>query len=109
MIDKCSKEETDANTMQYMIATIEGKDIFLHEAEWVLNNKTFIPTGKLVSHKDGCTMNNVIENLELVEENKDYGDLHQGSNKIFHEENYKKYDEYIKKHFPDIHNVLFNK
>lgn len=109
MVDKLSQKEMDANSMQYMIATIEGKDIFLHEAEWVLNNKTFIPTGKLVYHIDGNSMNNVIENLGLVEENKDCGDLHQCSNKVFHEENYKKYEEYIKKHFPDIHNVLFNK
>jgi len=102
-----SKKEVEANTMQYMVATIEGKDIFLQEAEWVLNSKKPIPTGKLIAHKDGNTMNNSVDNLVVVDENEQYGDLHQRSNKIFHEENYKNNEQYIEKHFPDIHNVLF--
>ena len=102
-----SQKEIQANTMKYMVATIEGKDIFLQEAEWVLNNKKPIPTGKLVAHKDGDTLNNSVDNLAVVDENEEYGDLHQRSNKVFHEENYKDNEQYIEKHFPDIYNVLF--
>ena len=67
-----SQKEVEANTMQYMIATIEGKDIFLQEAEWVLNNKKPIPTGKLIAHKNGDTTNNSVDNLEVVDENEQY-------------------------------------
>ena len=104
-----SQQELQANTMQYMVATIEGKDIFLQEAEWVLNNEKPIPTGKLVYHKNGDTTDNVANNLLLVDENEHYGDLHQRSNKVFHEENYKKNEKYIERNFTDIYKVLFQK
>lgn len=94
------KAEDEANTMKYMVATIEGKKVFLHEAEWVLHNKKPIPSGKLVYHKDGNTLNNEITNLDLVDENKEYGDLHEKNNKIFHEDSLDM--EFITKHFSDI-------
>jgi hypothetical protein len=102
-----SLKETEANTLKYMIANIEGKNIFLHEAVWVLNSQKPIPSGKLVSHKDGDTMNNNFDNLELVDENVEYGDLHQRSNKIFHDDYYMNHKEFIKKHFDDIYMVIF--
>ena len=100
-------EELLANLMNYQVATIEGKDIFLQEAEWVLNSKNPIPEGKLVSHKDGNALNNNFNNLELVDENTNYGDLHQESNKVFHKQNIENNKEFIKKHFQDIYDVLF--
>jgi len=99
----------EANLMKYMVATIEGKDIFLQEAEWVRHTGKPIPTGKLVAHKDGNTMNNEFTNLILVDENKEYGDLHQKSNKVFHEENVVKYEDFIKKHFPDIYDAYVDR
>lgn len=96
------KAEKDANTMKYMVANIENKLVFLHEAEWVLNTKKPIPSGKLVYHKDGNTLNNEYSNLDLVDENSEYGDLHE--NKIFHEDSIDK--PFIQKHFPDIYKLL---
>jgi hypothetical protein len=67
-----------------MVADIAGKRIFYHELVWFIHNGK-IPSGKLVNHKDFDTSNNSIENLELVEENDERGDLHLDTNKIFHE------------------------
>jgi len=102
-----ANNETEANTMKYMIASIDGKDIFLHEAIWVLNSSKPIPSGMLVAHKDGDTMNNEYDNLYLVSENNNHGDLHIDSNKIFHQEKYKENRDYIRKHFSDIASILF--
>ncbi len=102
-----TSNETQENTMKYMIASIDGKEIFLHEAVWTLNSAKPIPEGKLVAHKDGNTMNNDYDNLYLVEENDSHGDLHKDSNKIFHQGNYKDHEEYIRKNFSDISSVLF--
>lgn len=101
------KLEFDKNRMKYMVANIEGRTIFLQEAEWVLNTKESIPKGKLISHKDGNPMNNEFSNLELVDENSEYGDLHQNSNKVFHEENYKNNKDFIERNFKDIYEILF--
>lgn len=102
------KRVLHANALQYKIARIEDKDIFLQEAVWTLHSKKPIPTGKLVSHKDGNPLNNEFKNLKLVDENKEYGgDFHKDKNKIFHEENYQNNKDFIQKHFPDIYRVLF--
>lgn len=93
------------NKLNYMIAEIEGKTIFFHEAMWALHNG-LIPDGKLVYHIDGNPMNNDISNLALVDENKDYGDLHLNSNKIFHKSSYDK--EFVKKHFTDVYDTIEN-
>ena len=83
--------------MNYMVGDFDGKTVFLHECEWVRHNGP-IPKDKLVFHKDGDTRNCSINNLELVDENKDHGDLH--SYRPFHEESIDK--SFIGKHFPDI-------
>ena len=103
------REEIDANTMNYMIASMDDKEIFLHEAVWVLNSRKPIPDGYMICHKDGNTMNNDFDNLGLVEENRDYGDLHKSSNRIFQESSYRENSEFIKKHFDDVYDVLFKK
>lgn len=100
--------EIEANKNNYMVATFDSIDVFFHEAMWVINNKRPIPDYKLVFHIDGNPLNNNAYNLELVDENKEYGDLHLDENKIFHESNIDKYEELIKLHFPDIYNVIFN-
>lgn len=103
VIDKKTiSAEKEANTMKYMVATIDNKLVFLHEAEWVLNSKKPIPAGKLVYHKDGNTLNNEYSNLDLVDENSEYGDLH--NNKIFHEDSIDK--KFIEKNFSDIYEIL---
>lgn len=101
------KRDMEGNIMKYQVANIEGKLVFLQEAVWALYNKEFIPTGKLVAHKDGNTLNNEPSNLELVDENKKYKDLHLDKNKIFHVENMDQNKEFIKKHFNDIYQVLY--
>lgn len=108
--DKITRnKELNANMMKYQVATIEGKVIFLQEAEWVLNSKKPIPEGKLVAHKDGNTLNNQFDNLYLVDENTKYGDFHQESNKVFHENNLEKNKEFIERQFVDIYKILFKK
>jgi hypothetical protein len=97
-------KELSANLMKYHIANIDNKVIFLQEAEWVLHNKSPIPTGKLVAHKDGNPLNCAIENLYLVDEGNDF---HAESNKVFHEHNLTLYKDFIKEHFYDIYEVLF--
>jgi hypothetical protein len=111
LIDKARKlteltAEMDANRMKYMIATIDGKTVFLHEAEWVLGNKKPIPKGMLVFHSDGNTVNNAIPNLDLVDENSSYGDLHRDTNKVFHSQNIERNKEYIRVHFQDIYKMF---
>jgi hypothetical protein len=96
-----------ANSDLYSIAVIEGKDIFYHEALWTKVNRTPIPTGMLVSHKDGDPTNNEIENLELVEENTSSGDLHKTANRIFHEENVEANKIFLQEHFLDVYEILF--
>jgi len=95
--------ENLANQQKYMVAIIENKEVFLHEAEWVLNNKKLIPEGKLVAHKDGDTNNNNVKNLELVDENKKYGDLYK--DKVFHEGNVDL--QFIEKYFNDIYRTIY--
>jgi hypothetical protein len=96
--------------MKYMVGKFEDPDtkkpvrVFLHEAVWVLENKCLIPEGKLVAHEDGNPLNNEVSNLHLVDENKEYGDLHES--KIFHENENNM--EIIKGHFPDIYQKLNN-
>lgn len=96
------------NLMKYMTGKFEdpqtGKPIqvFLHEAIWVLDKGTLIPDGKLVAHIDGNPLNNEISNLHLVDENKEYGDLHD--NKVFHEN--ENNIELIKGHFPDVYQKM---
>lgn len=99
-------EVNGPNTMNYYVGsfTTNGKThtVFLHEAEWVLNNKQLIPEGMLVCHKDGNTHNNNIYNLYLVPENGTYGDLHY--DRIFHQNDHNV--DLIREHFPDIATVL---
>jgi hypothetical protein len=111
LIDKARKlteltAEMDANRMKYMVAEIDGKTVFLHEAEWVIGNKKPVPKGMLVFHKDGNTVNNAIDNLDIVDENSEYGDLHRDNNKVFHEQNVDRHKEYIRVHFQDIYNIF---
>jgi len=105
-VRKANKLVNERNVMKYMVGKFEKLDgteidIFLHEAEWVLNNG-LIPKGKLVSHKDGNPMNNELNNLELVDENEEFGDLHD--DKIFHEDSVDK--QFIKDNFPDIYEKI---
>jgi len=95
--------EQQHNKMCYSVAEIEGKLIFLHEAVWCFYNG-LIPVGFLIFHKDGNVNNNNIENLELVKENDEHGDLHLKENKIFHSDTYD--EEFVKKHFEDIYERL---
>lgn len=96
------------NLMKYMVGKFEdphtGKpvQVFLHEAVWVLSNKQLIPEGKLVAHKDGNPLNNEPENLYLVDENKEHGDLHE--TRVFHENSNNM--ELIQGHFPDVYAAL---
>lgn len=101
------EKENLSNMDLFMVADIEGLSIFCHEAVWTKFNKRPIPRGKLVYHKDGNPMNNDITNLDLIDENSQYGDLHMEVNKIFHEQNYQQNKEFIKKYFDDIYEVLF--
>ena len=96
-----------ANSDLYSVADIDGKSIFYHEALWVKVNGKPIPNGMLVFHKDGNPMNNDPDNLDIVKENENYGDLHSDENKVFHEHNYKSNEEFIKEHFDDIYCILF--
>ena len=99
----------DPNIQNYYVGTFYCKntkkdvDVFLHEAVWVLESKKLIPEGKLVAHRDGNTYNNGVDNLYLVDENKDHGDLH--TNRTFHENCFDK--GFIKEHFEDIYSILF--
>ncbi len=94
------EDERKENELKYYVADIEGLQIFLHEAIWVLHHKKCIPDDKLVCHIDGNPNNNFIENLDLIDENKDVGDLHKSKNKIFHKSTFN--EIFIKKHFSDI-------
>lgn len=91
----------EKNKINYMVAEIDNKIVFYHEAVWA-SNHGLIPKNKLVYHKDGNTSNNNIENLDLVDENKEHGDLHV--HKIFHEDNYDK--KFVKKHFSDVYKTI---
>lgn len=93
----------EKDLQNYSCGTFDNKTVFLHEAVWVLDNKKLIPSGKLVAHRDGNTLNNNASNLYLVDENKEYGDLHD--NKTFHQDGLDK--ELIVKHFPDIAEIIF--
>ena len=95
-------ENTD-NLMHFLIADIDNKEIFYHEAIWVMENG-LIPKDKLVAHIDGNPGNNKLYNLKLVDENLNFGDLHKKENKVFHEEFYNK--EFVQTHFLDIFNSI---
>lgn len=104
------------NNPVYMMATIEGIDIYYHEAVWVLNSGNPIPENKLVAHKDGNTMNNTYDNLELVDSFEDHSDNQskdqsndqsKDRQKLFHENNYKDYKYYIEANFRDIYDRIF--
>lgn len=88
----------------YMMATIDDIDVYLHEAVWVLNSGKPIPSNKLVLHKDGNTMNNSYDNLELIDE---FDTTPSTRHKLFHENNYKDYKYYIESNFRDIFEKLF--
>ena len=94
------------DVMNYMVGMFESDGVlhtvFLHEAEWCLGNKKPIPKGMLVAHKDGNTKNNNIQNLYLVPENKDHGDLH--TDLVFHEGSLNV--KLITEHFKDIAQAL---
>ena len=89
--------------IKYMIAEIDEKEIFYHEAVWAMCIG-LIPDDKLVAHKDGNPMNNDIENLYLVDINKEYGDLHKHSNKIFHMSTYDPI--FVQKYFNDVYQKI---
>jgi len=96
------------NLMKYMVGKFEDPTtgnpvrVFLHEAVWVLENKTLIPEGKLIAHRDGNPLNNEVSNLYVVDENSEHGDLHD--NKVFHED--ENNIELVKGHFPDVYKAL---
>jgi hypothetical protein len=101
-IKKKNKLIKEGNLMKYMTGKFKKSDgteieVFLHEAEWVLKNG-LIPKNKLISHIDGNTMNNQLYNLELVDENSEFGDLHVI--KPFHKDTAD--IVFIKNEFPDI-------
>lgn len=91
------------NEMNYCIANIEGKTVFLQEVVWTYCNG-LIPDNCLVNHKDGNTQNNNSDNLELVEENTEYGDLHKMQDRIFHKSTYN--ENFVKKHFHDVYEKI---
>lgn len=91
------------NKIDYMVADIDGKCIFLQEYVWALHNG-LIPDDKLISHIDGDALNNDINNLQLVDENKKDGDLHEKDNKVFHVSTYNPI--YVEKHFNDVFQKL---
>lgn len=93
-----------ANSDMFMVAEIEGKTIFAHEAVWAKTNKRLIPSDMLVFHKDGDPMNNDPDNLDIV---KSTNDLHISPNRVFHENTADK--EFIKKHFDDVHDAIYIK
>ncbi len=95
--------QTNNDEMLYMTAEINGKTIFYHEATWALNYG-LIPDEHLIFHKDGNPMNNEIDNLNLVKENEDSGDLHIKCNKIFHKSSYN--EEFVKEHFNDVYLLI---
>lgn len=100
------------NLMKYQVGTFERTNpqtnlsesvqVFLHEVIWVLEHKQLIPDGKLVAHQDGNALNNEIDNLHLVDENSEHGDLHDV--KLFHVSNFD--PEFTKAHFPDVMGAL---
>ena len=96
-----------ANSDLFMIADIEDKEVFYHEAIWAKANKKLIPEGMLVYHKDGNTVNNDPDNLDLVEENKHHGDLHKEENKVFHEHLIDQNREFLRKYFQDVYQEIF--
>jgi hypothetical protein len=100
-----SIDKNNPDEMVYMTAIIDGRTIFYHEAIWTLNNG-LIPDDKLVSHIDGNAMNNATDNLHLVDENKDSGDLHGRFDKVFHKSSYD--EDFVKEHFNDVFLVVGN-
>ena len=104
---KSDKEKQKlSNSDLFMVGDFDDKTIFLHEAVWVKHNKKLIPSNMLVYHKDGDPMNNDPDNLDLVLENKEHGDLHLDKNKVFHEHKVDK--QFIKKYFEDIYECLYD-
>ena len=99
-----SEKEELHNTDRFMVADMDGKCIYQHEAIWVLFNRKPIPTGFLVYHQDGNPMNNDPDNLDIVDS---LDDLHLDNNKVFHQHNFVANREFILKHFDDIYAVLF--
>ena len=91
------------NELYYSVADIEGKTVFLHECIWVYENG-LIPDNFLVAHVDGDPGNNNTDNLKLVEENREHGDLHKKENRIFHKSTFN--SEFVKKHFSDIYEKI---
>lgn len=95
----------DPNIKEYysgiFTSSSTGKDVvvFLHEAEWVINTKKLIPKNMLIAHKNGDIHNNNFNNLYLVKENNEFGDLHK--DRIFHEDTVDV--DLIKEHFDDIY------
>lgn len=112
MQEKVNSAKTDEereklhNSDLYMIAEIEGKVVFYHEAMWCKANGKLIPSGYLVFHKDGDPLNNDPDNLELVEENSEHGDLHQDSNKVFHSHNWEANRDFIERNFDDVFEAI---
>ena len=100
------EKEHISNMDLFMVADIDNLSIFYHEAVWAKFNKSPIPTGKLVFHKDGDPLNNDPENLDLTDENE-HGDFHRHDDKIFHVQNYENKKEFIKTNFEDVYEALF--
>ena len=106
-VRETNKLINEGNIIKYMCGSFKHSDghdvtVFLHEAEWVANHGKPISKGTLISHKDGNPLNNDIDNLEVVDENAEHGDLH--THKIFHEDTLDL--GFIKIHFPDIYEKL---
>ena len=103
-IEKVNKD--NPNLMNYAVGDFDydGKTftVFLHELHWVISNRKLIPKGMLVAHRNGIAIDNDPNNLYLVPENKEFGDLHK--EKILHEDNVNW--GLIKEHFPDVYNIL---
>jgi len=91
-----------ANSDMFMVAEIEGKTVFMHEAVWAKENRSLIPSNKLVFHKDGDPMNNDPENLDIVDSTND---LHISPNRVFHENTANR--EFIKEHFDDVYDAIW--
>lgn len=105
--DPFNKDKNESETKPYQIATIDGIDVYLHEAIYVLTNKKPIPTNHIVMHLDGNTLNNHQNNLVVAPMQKRDFDLRKTKHMIFHKNQYRKNKLFIKKHFNDVYNVLF--
>lgn len=93
--------------IEYSIATIEGIDIFEHEAMYCLLYKQPIPKDHLIIHFNGNTSDNSYDNLGVYPMTEDDKTVRPKNEMIFHQDVYLNQKDFIKKHFPDVYQSLF--